>query len=375
MKQFTNQEIEQFILESTKKWHLLQKLGIEFENKNGYAIDLELIPYLNQIGLDDSYRNFIKLRKLMKDKKEEEYNKNPRICKCGKIISFNKRFNKYCSQSCGTRFSNMERPKKSIQEKIKIKNTIKENYINSTEKVSKYRQYIYNQYKENLANSLYLKLKELNYNFNSNDIYLVDINFCLNNNLILNKDNYDVSQIKYVNSLKYKLHKCELCGREFYTRISKDNKISFAKTCSNDCHKKLVSENAKILRQKEKENGTFKGWKPRNNRSYAEKFWAKVLENNNIPYIPEYSIERKGTQNYFLDFYIEKNGKKIDLEIDGKQHKYSDRIEHDKIRDEYISNLGYIIYRIDWNKMDGSKELSDLTKEKINKFLEFYNNL
>lgn len=37
----------------------------------------------------------------------------------------------------------------------------------------------------------------------------------------------------------------------------------------------------------------------------------------------------------------------IDLEIDGKQHKYSENIIHDKIRDEYLISLGYIVYRID----------------------------
>ena len=42
--------------------------------------------------------------------------------------------------------------------------------------------------------------------------------------------------------------------------------------------------------------------------------------------------------NWFLDFYIELNNKKIDLEIDGKQHKYKDRIESDTKRDIYILN-------------------------------------
>ena len=105
--------------------------------------------------------------------------------------------------------------------------------------------------------------------------------------------------------------------------------------------------------------------------SYAEKFWVKVLDNNNIPYIKEYHLNNK----YFLDFLIEKNGKKIDLEIDGKQHTYSDRVEHDKIRDEYVIAEGYIVYRIPWNKMTGKQEESEQTKLKINEFLDFYNSL
>lgn len=65
------------------------------------------------------------------------------------------------------------------------------------------------------------------------------------------------------------------------------------------------------------------------------------MDDYNITYVRE----DFSTKKYFLDFLIEKNGKKIDLEIDGKQHK--DRKDHDKERDEYLTNLGYIIYRID----------------------------
>lgn len=68
-----------------------------------------------------------------------------------------------------------------------------------------------------------------------------------------------------------------------------------------------------------------------------------VLDNNNI----SYTREDFSTKKYFLDFLIEKNGKKIDLEIDGKQHKYEDRKDHDKERDEYLTGLGYIVYRVE----------------------------
>ena len=67
---------------------------------------------------------------------------------------------------------------------------------------------------------------------------------------------------------------------------------------------------------------------------------AKILnnlKNNNIDFIPNKPLKH-GNSNYFLDFYIEINNRKIDLEIDGKQHKYEDRIESDKVRDEFILN-------------------------------------
>lgn len=76
----------------------------------------------------------------------------------------------------------------------------------------------------------------------------------------------------------------------------------------------------------------------------------------------------------FLDFLIEKNNIKIDLEIDGKQHNYPERKKHDLERDSYLSNLGFIVYRIPWNEINtenGKKEM----KEKINKFINFYNSI
>lgn len=94
------------------------------------------------------------------------------------------------------------------------------------------------------------------------------------------------------------------------------------------------------------------------------------MQNNNINYISEYYLDKK----YFLDFYIVKNNVEIDLEIDGKQHKYKDRLEHDKIRDEYIKSKNIVVYRIEWNEVNSEKG-SLIMKEKIDNFLEFYNKL
>lgn len=68
-----------------------------------------------------------------------------------------------------------------------------------------------------------------------------------------------------------------------------------------------------------------------------------VLDNNNISYIRE----DFSTKKYFLDFLIEKDGTKIDLEIDGKQHRYEDRKQHDVERDQFLIDLGYTVYRIE----------------------------
>ena len=71
----------------------------------------------------------------------------------------------------------------------------------------------------------------------------------------------------------------------------------------------------------------------------------KVLTNNNINFIHEFSIKKPDNIHcYFLDFYIEVNSIKIDLEIDGKQHE--ERQCLDEARDEYLTSQGICVYRI-----------------------------
>ncbi len=71
--------------------------------------------------------------------------------------------------------------------------------------------------------------------------------------------------------------------------------------------------------------------------------------------------------NYFLDFYFPE--KKMVLEIDGKQHKY--RVEHDKVRDERLSNVGIKVFRIKWKSINNESGKIYI-KNEIDKFLNFY---
>ena len=156
---------------------------------------------------------------------------------------------------------------------------------------------------------------------------------------------------------------CPVCEKEFYT---KDKRTKY---CSLKCVHKSSEVNEKIRQSQLKlvENGEHKGWQSRNITSYPEKYWKDVLDNNGIEYVREDFTTKK----YFLDFLIEKNGKKIDLEIDGKQHQ--ERKEHDKERDKYLTNLGYTVYRINWNRVNYDKGQQQM-QTKINDFLQFYNN-
>ena len=165
--------------------------------------------------------------------------------------------------------------------------------------------------------------------------------------------------------------KCFICN----SPLKNCNKSGLCQQCLNHTTigKDIRKETGKVSYLKMKEAGTHQGWKSRNIHSYPEIFWCNVLDNNGISYEMELPVKHIDS-NYFLDFYIEKDGIKIDLEIDGKQHKYQDRVESDSNRDEYLKNLGYIVYRVEWNEIntDGGKKNM---KNKIESFIDFYNNI
>lgn len=124
--------------------------------------------------------------------------------------------------------------------------------------------------------------------------------------------------------------------------------------------------------------GLLKGWQSRNIESYAEKIWNKVLiEEIKIPFIREKVIHKRDlglndTSNYFLDFYFEINGNKIDFEVDGKQHKYPDRQQSDLIRDKLLKENGYNIYRIDWVNPVHDKDLFNKQKQNLKDYLNSF---
>lgn len=172
---------------------------------------------------------------------------------------------------------------------------------------------------------------------------------------------------KYVN--KPKERTCKLCGTSFIADIINRGKRSSSNFCSSKCRNKYISE----LRKNDVKNGVHKGWQSRNIESYPEKFFKIVLNNNNIKFEHNYPVNKKDLGlndlgNYFLDFFIE--NKKIDLEIDGKQHK--ERKEHDEIRDFNLTNNGYYVYRIKWKNINNKKG-QEYIKNEIDEFLNFYN--
>ena len=181
-------------------------------------------------------------------------------------------------------------------------------------------------------------------------------------------------------------HECMYCGKKIRAKYKKDvycyecAKLRGLKNLLlyDDNGKQISSDNrreaSRKVQQKLLAEGRHKGWQSRNIISYPEQFWMEVLRNNNIEFSFNHVVNKKthlgldDNSNYFLDFLINGN---IDLEIDGKQHKYEDRAESDRIRDEILTKNNFIVYRVEWNEIN-SETGKRLMKEKINNFLEFY---
>ena len=363
----TKEEIQQIYDYSKSKVEICKKLNIR-TNQNGFNIDKDILEYFLQIGIN--LREQISKKNLSNhwlEIQKRDYELNPKYCEyCGKKLPFEKRFAKCCNQSCGTAVGNKKKGKLTEEIKIKISKSVKETYKNHPELVKNQYSGPNKEYYISKIKSLNAKQKEEYSNLN-NYKYISEL---ISLGYILNDDNYNYED-KLINFNKFNKHNCIICNKEFYCRIIKSGKLGGGDTCCEKCHKQLKSLRSKELIQKRIQNGTFQGWKSRNITSYAEKFWKQVLDNNNIQYVREYVLEygNKGNgERYFLDFYIEINDRKIDLEIDGKQHLWGDRKEHDKIRDKYIKSKGIEVYRIPWNEIN-SENGKQLMKEKINNFL------
>lgn len=183
---------------------------------------------------------------------------------------------------------------------------------------------------------------------------------------------------KPANTIPLEKRKCELCDNEYETNIK--NKRRF---CSQKCARTVNGttpesrkkiRDAAIMRIK---NGTHKGWSSRKIISYPEKFFMEVLKNNSIEYEFNYPVNKKSlgencTSNYFLDFYIKDIN--LDLEIDGKQHDYTERKNSDIKRDDLLTKNGYKVYRIKWKSINTENGKNYIKKE-IDKFLNYIKSL
>lgn len=270
-------------------------------------------------------------------------NNKPNICLfCGKEIEGKRRFvKKFCNSSCAAKYNNKGRGV-SEEQKNKISLTLHTKYVNG--EIGKYAK--------NKDICEYRKMSEL----------ILD-------GLILNPYNVIFNDL-YVEVDKCKERICKWCGKSFKPYLRKGGKISKSEYCSKECRNKGMKNSLSKRMQQRVASGIHQGWKSRNIISYPEKFWAEVLDNNHIVYEREKYVFNK----YFLDFYIEKNDLHIDLEIDGKQHLYEERQKHDEERDKFLTEHGFIVYRIPWNEIN-SEIGKNMMKNKIDNFLLYFNTI
>jgi very-short-patch-repair endonuclease len=252
---------------------------------------------------------------LLEIQSRQEYLKNPKLCKfCQKPLPYEHHTVKqFCSKSCAAQFNNSNRifnPKEDKRTK----------YIPCTRCG---------------------KTTLINIRTNPNKSFCPDCKEIMKQQKRTRK-----------NTKRFK-HTCASCGRDFLS--SKQN----TKYCSVSCGAKHMMSTGKI-----------KSWSTRNIKSYPEKFFERVLQNNNLSYEMNKPVTFNG-KTYFLDFYFA--DKNIDLEIDGKQHDYPDRITSDLIRDKILKKNGIKVFRIKWksiNTEDGKNEI----RKNIQNFLDFYKN-
>lgn len=155
---------------------------------------------------------------------------------------------------------------------------------------------------------------------------------------------------------------CIICGN----KLGHNNKSSYCIHCVN----KYSEE--KRSKQIEKMRGRSRWNVHRNQPSFGETFFERVLDNNQIEFVREFQVKREDNKHcYYLDFVITTTSCKIDLEIDGQQHKWPENKLKDQIRDAYLTQIGYIVYRIDFNDMK-TQFGKQLMRGKVDKFLDFY---
>lgn len=193
---------------------------------------------------------------------------------------------------------------------------------------------------------------------NSIRIFEKDLDSYLENGWIKGRINLKArGKFKFVRVNK----SCPNCKNEFVI------KKRHQKFCSRVCAFNFDRSNrSKKGAQNRLENGTHNGWKNRLNKeaSYPELFWMNVLKNNNLEFEHNYKINR-----YWGDFVFV--GKKIVLEIDGKQHEYVDRKKSDIRKDKILGKLGWKIFRSKW-KNPTTNENKTYIKNEIERFIEYY---
>lgn len=264
--------------------------------------------------------------------------------------------NKFCSRSCSSAYNNQHRfIRKEVLKRINIKK--------HCEKCG-----------------LEFEVTRVVHKDGKQSVSKKERKFCSRscaNSRILNEETKRKISVSLKDRLSEKNKKiyCKDCGKEICHR----SKTGYC----NKCYPKIKAKDKEYRKklsksiQKNVQDGSHVGWKSRNITSYPEKFFIRVLKNNNLfdKCKVNYPIKKRElglhcSASYFLDFFFEE--KRIDLEIDGKQHEYEDRKKSDKVRDNALIENNFNVYRIKW-KNPVNDDNKTYIKNEIEKFLDYYN--
>ena len=107
-----------------------------------------------------------------------------------------------------------------------------------------------------------------------------------------------------------------------------------------------------------------RGWQVRGVKSYPERFWEDILSKNGFLEGVDFVREKRVTKAslgvdgdtgwYFLDFFFPSIS--LNLEIDGKQHGYPERIQSDQERDDLLVRNGIQVLRFPWKGLRSKQE-------------------
>lgn len=128
------------------------------------------------------------------------------------------------------------------------------------------------------------------------------------------------------------LAKGAVMSEETKKKISESSK---GKILSEETRKKLSVARSEYMKAHPE--------KYRRKQSYMEKSFSDWLNDLNVDYETEKHFRDTNiNKNYFVDFIFE--DRKLIIELDGNQHLK--RKEHDEMRDNFLTSMGYRVIRI-----------------------------
>jgi len=101
----------------------------------------------------------------------------------------------------------------------------------------------------------------------------------------------------------------------------------------------------------------------RNNQTKAEnRMWYDVLSDQR--FLGYKFTRQRPIDQYIVDFFCKEL--LLIIEIDGKSHEYDDAIIKDRLRENRLTELGFVLIRFsDWEVMNQMDVVQSLLKEKV----------